>query len=89
MASNQGWMRPRGSGRIHYCLREHTLCRRWTVTYWFYRRFMGKRALEPRFVASQTGSRKMCVDCVRRYAQLNRTFGLPVEPPEPMPEFGG
>jgi hypothetical protein len=78
MSQYQGWMRPLGSPRVHYVLDEHSLCRRWTVPYRFFRIRIGIGATMGR-VGLQ------CVDCQRRYGQMLRAFTLPVE--EPQPEF--
>jgi hypothetical protein len=81
MPVTQGWMHPRGSKRIHYCLNGETLCNRWGIPYAFYR--VGFGPFPPHLFRG-----KVCVDCLRRHGQLVRNFQLPVEPPEPIPSFG-
>jgi hypothetical protein len=94
MPSNQGWTIPRGTNRLHYVLNEHTLCRRHVVTYWFRRRYPTLAQYTQSTINVGGGPRfeggagpLMCVDCIRRYQQLRRIFGIPVLRPEPLNIF--
>ena len=89
MPRYQGWMRPKGSGRIHYALNGQTLCRRWTVPYPFRRVGLRLSMFVPKPGRVQANVGNICVDCINRHNQLRRNFGLPVEPLEGEPIFGG